>query len=515
MASLLKSLCGSRPMKKQKQADFTGYRVPGIRLTEPLLPNIVSHSSEAELPLLYAYHMFDKAHLVMLGEEKLIPLDDVVEMLKAIRDMEAEGMEDIRLEVGGGMHSAEYFLVRRLGEDVGGRMHLGRSSGDLGAVGQRIRQRDRLIELMNGINNLRDAVLRVAEENLDAVMPGYTHTQHAQPVTLGFQLLAWASILERDFQRAAEAYGRVNHSPAGAAIMTGSSFPLNRHRTAELLGFDAAIRNTFDAIMSQDVAVDTFISVALVNLNLSKWASDINFWFTSEAGYVDIPDRFCGTSSIMMQKKNPYALEHARAAVTESMGGLITAFAVQKASTGEPMSDRVYLYDALWRSFDLAIRDLYWFAELLPEMEVKKERMKEMAGSFWAQATDVAAALVREKGMPWRTAHQIVGILVRLSYENGRKPLDTTPEMLDQAAIEYMGEPLGISKDVLDRALDPVEFVNARTLYGGPAPEECLRRLPEFHRNLKDDRNSVQERERRLVEAAEKLEGTIDSLVGI
>ncbi|MDP6403277.1 MAG: lyase family protein, partial [SAR202 cluster bacterium] len=244
------------------------------------------------------------------------------------------------------------------------------------------------------------------------------------------------------------------------------------------------------------------------------WASDINFWFTSEAGYVDIPDRFCGTSSIMMQKKNPYALEYARGAVAESMGGLVTAFAVQKAATGEPLSDRRYLYDSLFRSFELAVRDLYWFAELLPDMEVKKERMLEMAGSFWAQATDVAGALVKEKGMPWRTAHQIVGILVRMSYQQGVKPRDVTPELLDDAAIEYMGEPVGLSKAVLDRSLDPVEFVNARTLYGGPAPEECRRRLPEYHAQLDEDRAAVEERERRLAEAAEKLEKAIDALLG-
>ena len=212
-------------MLKQAQAEYSGFRNPGIRLTEPLLPSITGHSSEAELPLLYAYHMFDKSHLTMLAEEDLIPRADAVAMLKEIRHMEAEGVEKVRLEVGGGMHSAEQYLIRGLGEEVGGRIHLGRSSGDLGAVARRIRQRDRLIELMNEINALRGAVLQVAEDNLDTVMPGYTHSQHAQPVTLGHQLMSWDSALERDFDRASTAYRRVNQSPAGAAIMTGTNFP--------------------------------------------------------------------------------------------------------------------------------------------------------------------------------------------------------------------------------------------------------------------------------------------------
>ena len=500
-------------MRRQVHTEYSEFRTPGIRLMEPLLSSITGHSSEAELPVLYAYHMFDKAHLTMLAEENLIPRQDAVAMLRALRRMEADGVETVRMEVGGGMHSAEQYLIQRLGEDVGGRIHLGRSSGDLGVVARRIHQRNRLIELMSEINGLRGAVLQVAEENLNAVMPGYTHSQHAQPVTLGHQLLAWASILERDFERADTAYKRVNQSPAGAAIMTGSNFPLNRHRTSDLLGFDGVIKNTFDAILSEDVALDTFLAVASVNLSLSKWASDLNCWFTSEAGYIDIPDRFCGTSSIMMQKKNPYALEYTRGAVAESMGGLVTAFAVQKATTGEPIQDRRYMYDALFRSFDLAVRDLRWFSELLPAIEVKKDRMRKMTGSYWAQATDVAGALVREKGLPWRTAHQIVGILVRFSYERGLKPEQATTELLDEAAIEYRGEPVGLSNEVLRRALDPVEFVNGRTLYGGPAPEECRRRLPEYHAQLQTDQRSVEEKAQRLKEAADRLEKAIDALL--
>ena len=351
---------------------------------EPLLPNIISHSSDEELPLLYCYHAFDKAHLTMLAEEELIPREDALAMLRALRDMEAEGVNEVRLEAGGGMHSGEQYFIRQLGEVVGGRVHLGRSSGDLAAVGRRIRQRDLLIELMQDINRFRSAVINVAEQSLDAVMPGYTHTQHAQPVTFGHQILSWASILERDFDRSDNAYDRVNESPAGAAIMTGSNFPLNRQRTAELMGFDRTIRNTFDAILSKDSALDTFFAVASVNLNLSRWAADMNFWFSSEGGYIDVPDRFCGTSSIMMQKKNPYALEYQRGAAAESIGGLVTGFTALKAATGDTIMDPMYLFESLWRSFDLAIRRLRWYTDLLPALELKRERMLEMAGAYWA-----------------------------------------------------------------------------------------------------------------------------------
>ena len=433
--------------------------------------------------------------------------------MRALREMEAVGVTEARRESGGGMHSGEQYLIRRLGEDVGGRIHLGRSSGDLGIVTGRIDRRNRLIELMQEINNLRPAVLQVAEQNFDTVMPAYTHSQHAQPTTLAHQLLAWGSILERDFQRADTNYKEINQSGAGAAILTGSNFPLNRQRTAELLGFDSVIKNTFDAFYSQDVYFDLMTVLATVNLNMSRWAIDLNFWFTSEAGYIDIPDRFCGTSSIMMQKKNPEALEDMRGAVADSIGGLVTAYAVMKAATGDVVRDRRYMNDAINRSFEWAMRSLRWLTELLPAVEWKKERMRTMAGSYWAQGTDVAGAMVREKGLPWRTAHQITGILVRFSYERGLMPKDVTCKMLDEAAVEYMGEPVGLSEDALRRALDPMEFVNGRTLYGGPAPEECKRRLVDYHAQLKADVKSVEGRVRRLKEAEEKQEKAIDALL--
>lgn len=500
-------------MPKQKHTEYRGFRTPGIRLTEPLIPNLVEHSSRLELPFLYAYHWFDKAHLVMLAEEGLIPVEDAAKMLRALREMEAEGVEKVRLETEGGMHSGEQYLIRRLGEEVGGRIHLGRSSGDLNSVGRRVVQRDKLLAVMKAVNSFRAVVLKAAEDNLDAVLPGYTHAQHAQPTTLGHQFMAWASVLERDFQRLDSAYSRVNISPAGAAIMTGSSFPLNRQRTAELLGFDGVIKNTFDAILSHDPTLECACSIAILHANFARWADDLDFWYSSEAGMIDIPDRFCGTSSIMMQKKNPYALELIRGAAAGAAGLLTTAFMVERARTGTPILERRYTMQGLLRAFDDAVRTLEWLTDLIPAIKVNKERMRELAGSFWAQATDVAAALVREKDLPWRTAHQIVGILVRFSYERGIKPRDVTPALLDEAAVEYFGNPVGLSEESLRKALDPVEFVNQRTLYGGPSPEESRRRLPEYRAQLEQDRATVSYRELRLNQAKEALERAIDALI--
>ncbi len=239
-------------MRQQKQEEYRGFRTAGIRLTEELVPSLVSHRSDLIQPRLYTIHMFDKAHVTMLTEEGLIPRSAGVAMLHALRKMEAQGVDQVRLRVQGGMHSGEQHLIRELGEAVGGWIHLGRSSGDLGEVAARLYMRDRLLEVMDRLAALRRILLDLAREHLNTVMPGFTHAQHAQPTTWGHMLLSWVSVLERDFDRLHSAFGRVNSSPAGGAILTGSDFNLNRHRAAELLGFSSVEKNTFDAVLSHD-----------------------------------------------------------------------------------------------------------------------------------------------------------------------------------------------------------------------------------------------------------------------
>jgi len=311
-----------------------------------------------------------------------------------------------------------------------------------------------------------------------------------------------------------QTYYRINMSPAGAVVLTGSNFPLNRHRVAELLGFDGILRNSFDACISRDYMLEAYAVLAILHHNMSKWADDILLWRTDEFGMIDMPDRFYGTSSIMMQMKSPYTLENIKGAAASTMGGLMSAFCSEKGPTGVPILEHYYTRDFLYTVTNYAIRDLEWMAMLLPEIKVNKELMRERASAFWAQATDVAGALVRDKGLPWRTAHQIVGILVRLSRERGIKPCDVDTKLLDEAAVEYMGEPVSLSEESLRKALDPVEFVKSRTLYGGTAPEEALRQITELREQLSQDEETISNMYCRLKEASEKLEIAINAVIG-
>lgn len=500
-------------MRKQVHTEYRGFREAGIRMMEPLAPSLESHKSEPLRPKLYTYHAFDKAHTVMLTEEGLIPRADGIAILKALREMEAEGVEDARIKGGGGMHSGEPYLIRKLTEEVGGRIHLGRSSGDLGEVGKRIFFRDKLLELIGSVTTFRETLIKSAEANIDTVMPGYTHAQHAQPTTWGHMLLAWVAVLERDTDRLLLNFSHANRSPAGAAILTGSDFALNRHRVADLLGFHAVEKNTFDAILSHDNLFEMLSALSILHMNLARWCDDLMLFNTSEFGMVEFPDRFCGTSSIMMQKKNAYAPQNIKGAAARTVGGLMTSFIVEKNPTSVPILDRVVTDQAIVDSFTALERDIGWMNEFMPVLQLKKDHMRERAGAFWCQATEVAGALVRDTGMNWRSAHQVVGILVRFAEERGIRPLDVTTTLLDEAAVEYMGEPAGLGAAALKTALDPVAAVHRRTLYGGPAPAEVKQRLSEYKSALANDQEKLHRASEQVKAGLMRLEEAIDALV--
>jgi argininosuccinate lyase len=500
-------------MLKQKSAAYKGFRNPGIRLREPIVASLESHRSDLIRDELYAIHAFDLAHIVMLVEENLIGRNDGVASLRELIKMEAEGLEDLRVQHGGGMHSGEQYLIRKLGEEVGGRIHLGRSSGDLGEVGTRIAARDGLLKVLNSVLKFRRTLIDVSLKHLETIMPGYTHAQHAQPTTWGHMLLSWVSVLERDTERLLMAFDHMNRSPAGAAILTGSDFALNRHRVAELLGFAVVEKNTFDAILSHDNLFTALSALAILHMNLARWSDDLMLFNTSEFGMVDFPDRFCGTSSIMMQKKNAYAPQYIKGAAAETVGALMTSFLVEKDPTSVPILDRAVTRTAIKRSIETTTRDLDWMSEFVPVLQLDTGLMRKRAGMFWAQATEIAAALVRVKGLPWRTAHQIIGILVRLCEDRGIAPMDTTPALIDEASVLYMDEPVKLDEATLREALDPEAAVRKRTLYGGPAPAEVRKRIAEYEACLAAHR-SAWEKAREPVEAGKtKLRQAVETLI--
>src|SRR5688572_6003485 len=502
-------------MLKQKSSEYRGYRTPGIRLSEEMLPQLKDLYGSHTREMLPAVHAFDKAHIVMLVEEGLLDAKAGAACLKGLRQLEGEGAEKIRAQVGGGLHSGEHYLIRMLGEEIAGQFHLARSSGDLSAVAINRLECDRLLAIMRAVNGMRRVLIQLARGHTGTILPGYSFGQHAQPMTLGHLWLSWAATLARDFARLHGAYVRVNVSPAGAAIMVGSSFVVNRERTAELLGFDAVHENCADAILelNADDSLETPAVIAVLYHSLAKWADDLIQWSTTEYNFVDVPDRYCNTSSIMMQKKNVIGPAEVKGASAQALGCFVTSYHALKGTTGLPITERYYALEMLWKVADSAARDLGWFCDLLPVLKINKAHMSEQAWRHWATATDLAGALVSERALAWRTAHQIVGILVRLCEERGLGPADVTPGLLDEAAVAYHGMPAGLEQNAIRTALDPERFIAARTVRGGPAHAESLRQAKLFEDALATDEKLVAGIDERLTNAAHKLEAAVDAVI--
>lgn len=492
------------------------YRRTGVRLMEDPVEEQREKkigSEEAVRPLLPYYHRFDKAHLVMLGEEGIIPPGDAAACLQALREMEAAGIEAVRSEGAHGMHSGEAFLIRELGEEVGGRIHLGRSSGDLGVVATRAKTRDQILNLMEGLLEFRGTLLDRAEEHVDTVMPGYTMYQHAQPLTFGHMLVWWENNVARNFVRLRETYDRTNRSPAGAAMLTGSGFSMDRERTAELLGFNGVIENTLDAVLGKDYGIDAYGVLTSIMATLGEMGYPLFFFTTYEFRLLDYPDRLCGTSSIFPQKKNPHVLMKPIGDVQKVIGDLSSHMVELRNMAGGGYCGGGATLGNLRDNFDLVIDDIDIMKRMVAAVEVNEERARELAGANWGQAADLAELLVRERGVAWRTAHQIAGIVVRQGLERGTHPEELTTEQLDDAVEAYLDERFEVDQELVNEAMDPVANVKARTLIGGPAPEEVSRQIAASRRQIDEDRQIPKDLRSDLRQSEEMLEGAINDLI--
>lgn len=482
---------------------YQGFRGVGSRLTEAPLAHLEMHKSNLLGESVHAIHAFDKAHALMLSEEGINPRATGKAILEALTGMEATGVESVRAQADGGMHSGEHYLIQNLGEEIGGRLHLGRSSGDLIEVARRMTFRRHVHTLLAALCDSRGALLGLAGGHLNTIMPGYTHGQHAQPTTFAHWATMFAEVFARDTARLLSFHKRLNRSPAGAAILTGSDFPLNRQRVSDLLGFDEPLPHTMDAILSHDLEMEYAGVLAVVAQNLGRLADDLILWSTTEFAMVELPDRYCGTSSIMPQKKNPDGLEDMKSVAARSMGVMVTIMAAEKGPTGFPIMERRNSQAMLWDlGRDLGLR-FETLGPMLRDMQVRVERMLSLAGANWAQVTDLAAALVRESGFDWRTAHQVVAVLVRQCAGQAIRPSEATTAELDTAAIEFGIKAPRMPKAVFDTAMDPRNFVDRRVIYGGPAPQAVKREMQVAAQQLADDSQSVQTL-RANVEAAQR-----------
>jgi argininosuccinate lyase len=405
------------------------------------------------------------AHATMLAEVGVLTTTE--------RDAIVRGLEDIRHDIERGdfawsvaledVHmNIEARLTDRIGA-AGKKLHTGRSRNDQVATDLRLWLRDEIDTLRALLARACGVLVDLAEREADTIMPGFTHLQSAQPVTFGHHLLAWCEMLLRDRARLADCRRRVNTLPLGAAALAGTTYPINRARTAELLGFEAVCENSLDAVSDRDYAIEFAACAALVMTHLSRMAEELVLWSSQQFGFVTLPDRYCTGSSIMPQKKNPDVPELLRGKAGRVTGHLVALLTLMK---GQPLAynkdnqeDKEPLLDAA----DTVCASLAIFAAMIPALEPQRERMRAAARRGHATATDLADYLVR-RGVPFRDAHEIVGRAVRLAEDSGRG--------LDALTLEELRElsPL-IEADALT-CLTLEGSVAARNHLGGTSPAQ-------------------------------------------
>ncbi|WP_276255158.1 argininosuccinate lyase [Halomontanus rarus] len=455
----------------------------------------------------------DRAHVVMLAEQGIVESETAGEILTALDAVEVDGHGS--LPDGEDVHEAiETAVIERVGRD-GGKMHTARSRNDEVATCIRYRFREDVLEALEATIGLREALCEVAETHTETVMPGYTHLQPAQPITVAHWACSYEEAVRRDTERLLEAYARINQSPLGAAAFAGTTFDIDRERTAELLGFDSVLANSMDASSSRDFLLETTQALSTLATTLSGLAEDVILF--ANRGFVDLSDDYSSTSSIMPQKKNPDTLELVRAIAGDAAGG------VQGLTTTLKGLPRAYNRDLqratphAWETVDDVTDATEVAAGAVASADWNAETLAAEAGAGFSTATGVAD-LLAANGLPFRTAHELVAHAAQRAA--GRANGETVSngsdyDALEAASREVLDDPLEDHVDpaAVEAALDPVESVASRNSQGGPAPEAVAAQLESAEDAVGADETQVGELRDDLEAASAALREEVNAYV--
>lgn len=436
------------------------------------------------------------AHVLMLMERGIITRGDAARILSGLLELYRGGVE-LRDE-DEDVHMAVERLLHALAGDVAGKMHTARSRNDQVALDLRMLLRDELNRLCGRMIELMRVLLRIAEQHIETVMPGYTHLQRAQPVTIAHHMLAHFWSLSRDLERLEQAYRRLNRSPLGACALAGTSFSIDRRRTAELLGFSGIVENSQDAVASRDFMLEPLAACAIASVSLSRIAEELILWSTSEFGFVELDARYCSTSSMMPQKKNPDALELMRARSAKVFGALTTALAMLKALPLAYNRDLQELSPVVLDALETLGSSAEMLGAILGSTRFRRDRLRE-ACSQEMGATLLAEMLARECGMEFRRAHALVAKAAALAEGGG------SIAMCLQEAAEELGLELCLSAEAVEKLLTPEGCVQALSSEGSASAASLRRQLEHARQVLEEREAALRGREAGLRRALDAL----------
>lgn len=415
------------------------------------------------------------AHAAMLGKQGIIEdADQIVNTLKEIKEDIENGRVEFLTDAEDIHMNIEKILIDRLG-DIGKRLHTGRSRNDQVALDIRMYLKDEIIQIKSLLKSLMAALLKIAEENVDAIMPGYTHLQKAQPVTLAHHTMAYFEMFSRDYDRLCDCFRRTDVMPLGSGALAGTTYPLDRDFVAEQLGFAAITKNSLDAVSDRDFVMELAADLSIIMVHLSRFCEELILWSSHEFSFVEMDDAFSTGSSIMPQKKNPDVAELIRGKTGRVIGSLNTLLIMMKglplAYNKDMQEDKEAIFDAV----DTVLLCLPVFTNMILTMTVKKENMRRGASGGFTNATDVADYLVK-KGVPFRDSHEIVGKMVILAISKGKA--------LEELTLDEFKECSNIFEEDIYSTISLETCINGRDIKGAPATNRVLKAIEEAKKLL-------------------------------
>ena len=395
---------------------------------------------------------------VLTEEER----DQIIQGLTEIEGEIARGEFEWSVELEDVHMNIEARLTQKIGI-TGKKLHTGRSRNDQVATDIRLYLRDEVDFLLEEVTRLQQGILSLAEKEAHTIMPGFTHLQTAQPVTFGHHLMAWYEMMQRDYERLVDCRKRINILPLGAAALAGTTYRIDRHMTAELLGFECPTYNSLDSVSDRDFAIEFTATASIIMMHMSRWAEEMVMWVSAQFNFIYLPDRFCTGSSIMPQKKNPDVPELVRGKTGRVYGHLMGLLTLMKsqclAYNKDNQEDKEPLFDTVYT----LLASVHLYTQMLADVTVNKDSMYEAASRGFSTATDLADYLVR-KGVAFRDAHEVVGLSVRFCIDNNKDLPDCSLDELQQFSK--------VIEDDVYAVLTLEGSVSSRNHIGGTAPDQ-------------------------------------------
>jgi argininosuccinate lyase len=464
----------------------------------------------SQLPLFVKVH---QAWLLMLAKQGIVKAERAGRIMAALADIDDRALEDMINNWNPAswepLVQLEQYLTSQIGQ-IASDLNIART---IPPPFYRMELLPTVLEVIDETVSFLGMLLDNAEKHVETVMPGYTHLQHAQPMTYGHYLLGAHDPLLRALEELETAYARTNQFELGCGALSGTSFKIDRGYPAELLGFDGVLEHSNDSVAATDFLIDILSAVTNLLIPLSRVANDLDIWSSFEFSMVEVADEICNPSSMMPQKKNPALFEFCRM----TLGKILGAYSeVVCGAHGTQYGDVIEMRElafSIHPRLTETVKQLRIMNRAIDTLIVKKERMLDLAQRGFSTATELAAVLYRETSVPLRMAHGVVADIVRKMIDQGKSPMDITPEVVEQVSRELLGEEIRLSADVLRSSIDPVQFVTAHASTGGVAPSTVTAMISERRNRLEEFRSRQKERVEKRNRADQELRKAVDLFI--